>query len=134
MKTNATIPELNQALSQVNNTFEDNIRFKRIEQSGSKVLFTLTVVNSRLPGGRLSHTGRRIAAACWHVHGHFFDCLFKINPGAWVKSLDKTITKNAGNWQDWQIGSQARPVMYSDACECDHHLQFHLAKYDSYSN
>ncbi len=133
MKTNATIQELNQALDQVNKTFEGNIRFKGISQiSANKVNFTLTVHNSRKLGGRLSHTGRRIAAACWHVHGHFFDCLFSINPDAVINSLGKKITAQAGNWEDWSIGQQ----MYSDSCECDdnHYLQYQLAKFDSYSN
>jgi hypothetical protein len=124
MKTNATIQELNQALAEVNKRFDGNIKFKNIEQKGKKVNFTLTVISSFAPGHRLGCSltskgnQKKIAAACWHVHGYFFEELFKINPNAIVKTGDKTIDQNQGNWQDWNIGSISRPLNYSDACEC----------------
>lgn len=119
MKTNASQSELNQALTQVNQLFDDNIKFKRLDQQGSRVNFTLTVEDSRQPGSRRSGSGRRIAAACWHVHGEFFDLLFAINPNAWISTQGRKITAESGNWQDWNIGSIMNPLYYSQACECD---------------
>ena len=118
MKTNATSHELQQALELTNRNFNDNVKFKRIEQTGSRVTFTLTVKSSKDKGGRLSHTGRRIAAACWHVHGEFFDNLLAIQPEAWIKTGQKKIDANGGNWEDWNIGSNYQPMYYSQACEC----------------
>jgi len=118
MKTNATITELKIALKELNKHFDGNIKFKRLDQSGNRSNFTLTVQNSSGPGGRWSAQGRKIAAACWHVHGHFFDILFIINPDTWINSVGRKVTKESGNWQDWNIGSQMFPFYYSQSCEC----------------
>ena len=122
---NTTISELEKALAIVNEKYDGNIRFKRLEQNGSGVNFTLTVNSSREPGHRRGFHGfdgkepKRLAAACWHVHGDFFDALFTVKPDAIVRSQgDKVITKDAGNWQDWNIGSQMYPMYYSEACDC----------------
>jgi hypothetical protein len=125
MKTNATIEQLNQALIEVNKRFENNIKFKDIEQQGKKVKFTLTVISSFGPGHRLGFSltskgnQRKLAAACWHVHGYFFEELFKINPNTIVKTSNKTVDINQGNWEDWNIGSLYRPLYFSEACECN---------------
>jgi hypothetical protein len=121
MKTNATINELKQALNVINNRFDNNIRFKTLEAVNSKKnTFTLTVNDSRKAGGRISNQGRRIAAACWHVHGYFFEALLKINPNIYIISGGTMrIDKNGGNWQDRNIGSNFMPLMYSEACECN---------------
>lgn len=67
MKTNATINQLNKTLHFVNIKFDDNIRFKTLEQrTKNTISFTLTVKDSKKPGSRRSNNGRRIAAACWH--------------------------------------------------------------------
>lgn len=119
MKTNATISQLHEALAIVNDRFDRNIKFKRLEQTSSKrVNFTLTVHESSKPGGRIGHTGRRIAAACWHVHGYLFDALFDIDPKIYIISAGKRITKDGGNWVDRNIGSMVSPLQYSHACEC----------------
>jgi hypothetical protein len=125
MLTNASWDDLQHALLEINNTrYDRNIRFKKWRDEGTRekrIRFTLTVVSSRGPGARRSGTGRRIAAACWHAHGHFFEALFRINPLAWVK-VDRQgkikITEDYGNWQDCTIGSRAMPMMFSEACEC----------------
>ena len=121
---NCTLLDLDRTLSQVNSKFDDNIKFKRLEMKGKNILFTLTVKDSRAPGSRTSasafHSNRRVSAACWHVHGYFFEELFKVNPDAIVISGGKkSITKDSGNWKDWQIGSQIYPIMYSEACDCN---------------
>jgi hypothetical protein len=124
MAKNCTLLDLDRTLSQVNLKFDENIKFKRLESKGKNILFTLTVKDSRKPGSRTSasvfHHDRRVAAACWHVHGWFFEILFKVNPAAIVVSQgNKQITKDSGNWQDWQIGPQIYPIMYSEACDCN---------------
>jgi len=120
MKTNATIQQLNEALSFVNAKFDNNIRFKGIEQkTKNTVSFTLTVIDSKKPGGRIGHTGRHIAAACWHVHGYFFEYLFTNYGNIKVIAGTKKMLSNADNWQDWNIGSNFQPLYYSEACECN---------------
>ena len=120
MITNATIEELEKALKAINQRYNGNITFRRIEQiSKGRVRFTLTVHDSRGPGSRISPHGRRIKAACWHAHGHFFEVLFAINPEAFVRSQGKLITKDAGNWEDRNIGSQLSPFYFSEACDCN---------------
>jgi hypothetical protein len=117
--------------------FESNIRFKKLEPNGKGFTFTLSVYDSFVRRGKEKHSapgsrinainGRHIAAACWHAHGRFFHALFDVNPKARVfssfyKRIDGTyhgwITADGGNWIDGQIGSNAYPVMMSEACEC----------------
>jgi hypothetical protein len=115
---NVTIEQLKQALKITNQQFDNNIVFKRLEQTGKRVNFTLTVKSSKGKGGRRSYTDRRIAAACWHVHGEFFDTLIAIEPMAEISSNFATINSQGGNWQDKNIGSIMEPMMYSEACDC----------------
>lgn len=111
--------ELEMALMAINRLYDGNVKFKRgPEPKGKRLLFTLTVHDSHGKGGRLSHTRRRICAACWHVHGDFFDALFAINPDAEVTAIGRKITAEDGNWQDQNIGSQFQPMYHSEACEC----------------
>ena len=121
-----TITDLENALIQVNKKYEGNVCFKNIEQKKCYVQFTLKVKNYKGPGHRL-HTSynfdglysqKRSSNACWHVHGDFFDCLFSIAPDTIVSSQGRNITKDEGNWQDWDIGSMMFPVQYSESCEC----------------
>lgn len=118
MKTNATTQELNAALEAVNRKFEGNITIAVNAISRNRNSFTLGVISSRGAGSRIGFTGRRVSAACWHVHGYFFDELIKINPAIWVKSSMATVDVNGGNWQDRNIGSAYSPLYYSDACDC----------------
>lgn len=119
MKTTATIDQLHQALQLTTAEFNGNIRFKDIKQISSKrVQFTLTVNDSRAPGGRISHSGRRVKAACWHVHGKFFDHLWTINPEAVIDAGTLRMHGPRDNWQDRNIGSMFSPMMYSEACDC----------------
>lgn len=114
-----TIEHLNRALDKVNERFNNNITWKRRpERIGNRFRFTLTVKSSREPGSRISHNFRRIAAACWHVHGHFFDELIKLAPNVEIQSNGNVINRFGGNWQDKNIGSINRPLLYSEACNC----------------
>ena len=106
------------ALAIVNGKYAGNITWNRFD-NGRTINFTLTVKSSKAPGGRLGPSGRRVAAACWHVHGDFFDALFEVCPDAVIVSMGKKITKDEGNWQDQNIGSAYLPFMYSEACDCN---------------
>jgi len=115
---NVTSQEIEAALKTVNKKYENNIVFKRFEQKGKQFVFTLTVKNSKKAGGRIGNSGKRVAAACWHVHGDFFDALLEINENAVITTCSGKIDKNNGNWQDRNIGSIYEPLMYSEACNC----------------
>jgi hypothetical protein len=125
MKTNAKLEQLREALNFVNKSFDDNIKFKTLEQKTSKIIsFTLTVKDSKKPGGRLRYqltskgNRKHIAAACWHVHGYFLEYLFLNYSGIYVWSLGKKLTSNNDNWEDKNIGSYFQPLMFSEACDC----------------
>jgi hypothetical protein len=118
---NCTKEDLEKALEAIQEKYDHNIRWNREpEKKGKRYMFTLTVGSSFWKGGRRGHTGRRIHAACWHVHGDFFEALFQVNPKAEIISRGNgtKITNEAGNWQDWNIGSIMSPMMYSEACDC----------------
>jgi hypothetical protein len=117
---NITNEEMEKALKQVNKEYKGNIVWKRSpEKSGNFLNFTLTVADSNKPGSRRSAEGRRIAAACWHAHGYLFEAMIKIAPNVIIKSMDKTITAEGGNWQDMNIGSNYNPLYASEACNCE---------------
>lgn len=120
MRTNATINELQKALAIVNRKYDNNICFKRImTTSTARTRFTLTVKDSRGAGSRKTQTGRRVSAACWHVHGNFFDALFGLRGDIFVSAHDRRIDKYQGNWQDAIHGyDNDRPVYYSSLCDC----------------
>lgn len=121
--THGTQEDLIKALEVVNKRYEGNIMFNRLDGN----IFTLKVKDSKGPGHRVHYRyswngyegERRSRSACWHVHGHFFDALFEINPDAVVWSCGNKITAEEGNWIDKNIGSQMFPLMYSESCECE---------------
>jgi len=119
---NATTDDLHEALKAVNKRYKNNVIFNRLDYAGRRIRFTLKVKDSKKPGHRIGFSGRRMVAACWHVHGHFLEELFKIIPDAEVISsgaMRDRITKNGSNWQDWNIGPRVQPLYYSDACDCE---------------
>ena len=119
MLTNATESQLDQALIQVNKLYDNNIQFNNFQyQSTNRIRFTLRVKSSKGPGHRVTQTGKRLINACWHVHGHFFDILFDIDPGIWIKSGRDKITVDQGDWKDKNIGSIMDPLYFSQACDC----------------
>ena len=119
MKTNAKENQLIEALNFVNKQFDGNIKFKTLEQKTKNVIsFTLTVNDSKLSGSKRKQNGNRIAAACWHVHGYFFEYLFLNCPGVYIDSLGQRMKTNNDNWQDRNIGSIMQQFMFSEACEC----------------
>ena len=129
---NANMDHFHAALAVVNARYAGNIKFKTLEPKGKRISFTLTVISSTIgtgkakvtaPGVSIGPNGRRIAAACYHVHGDFFDALFRVCPDAVVMSLGKVITKDGGNWQDWNKGSMAYPKLASECCECHRNVR-----------
>lgn len=124
MKTNATIDQLNQALNFVNKQFQGNIKFKDIEQiSKNRINFTITVKDSKKSGAKFDpyfgKNGKRISAACWHVHGHFFEYLFLNFDNIVIISQGKKMSDNSDNWTDQIIGSNFEPLYFSEACKCN---------------
>ena len=116
----ATAEDLREALKAVNELYNDNIMFKRLDGK----IFTLRVKDSKGAGARRGYNftksgeRRRLISACWHVHGDFFEALFKVNPRAVVHAGRRKITAEGGNWQDWNIGSLITPLYHSEACDC----------------
>jgi hypothetical protein len=127
--------QLDAAMQRVNMHFAGNVKWKRLDligesrghASGHSWRCTLSVVDSRGKGHKISRScgrERHIAAACWHVHGHFFDAVLDVAPGAvitvsrCVKGKIQNSDKRAGNWQDFNIGSQCQPAFASEACWC----------------
>lgn len=118
--------ELNEAMQRLNDIYDNNVEFNNYQRLGqTSFRVTLRVKDSHGKGAKLGHpnlrTGRQrhTISACWHVHGNFFEKLFEVNPNAIVKTARKTITKENGNWEDWNIGSMMYPLYYSEACECE---------------
>lgn len=119
MQTNATIPNLYEALSRTNEEYANNLRFKTIGPLNSKRnTFTLTVSDSRARGGRRGFSGKRVAAACWHAHGTFFDHLWEIAPEVTIRAGELVMRGPDDNWQDRNIGSAYQPLFFSEACDC----------------
>lgn len=128
---NTTIEQLEKALQTINQRYDNNIYWNRApEPIGKQIRFTLRVKSSKGKGAKLSYSAysntRRTSSACWHVHGDFFDALLEIEPKAIITSkgnLLKIYRDNTGtiqgNWRDWNVGSIAFPVMYSESCLCD---------------
>jgi len=122
--------EMEKALEIVNEKYQGNVKWNRFDKNGNGFNFTLKVKDFKAPGHRLHiryddpfktciQKTHRSSHACWHVHGDFFDALFSINPNAVIYSNGNKITKDEGNWQDRNIGSQMFPVYYSESCECE---------------
>lgn len=122
----ATKEQIEIALQGTNKLFDDNIIFKKFEPKGKNFTVTLTVKNAREKGSRLGFVftedqkPRHISAACWHVYGNFFDNLFTQKEDIEIVSNGEKITSsNGANWKDRNIGSQCKPMYYSEACECN---------------
>jgi hypothetical protein len=114
MKTKATKNEVLQAIENVNKKYGYQIMLNNAEQKGNYFHFTIRSRFSGIAGSRFSHSGRKLVSASWHAHGYLFDELFKINPDVFILvSGAGKITKDAGNWQDRNIGSNFQPAMFS---------------------
>lgn len=116
----ATEDQLHIALTKVNKLYENNIRLYEPRWAGSYLNFRLKVIQSGEIGSGMSPHSRQFrGAACWHVHGHFFDELFEVNPDCWVRANGKRIDRQKGNWEDYDRGSQVDSLYASEACDCE---------------
>ena len=121
MKTTASKNVVLAAIDQINKDHGYQIRIKddRNEpQSKWQYHFTITS-NSKIPGARISGSGRNIAAASWHAHGYLFDEILSLDNGARIKSAFSDVYRDktgltVGNWQDISVGSFMYPMMMSE--------------------
>jgi hypothetical protein len=128
MKIKATQEQLEKALDVVNQKYQGNIQWNNFIKNGKGFNVTLKVKNSKEPGhsrgyykspGQGDYSTKRLSSACWHVHGNFFEALFKINPEATIISRGNKITKDFGNWEDFNVGSRMLPQYASEKCDCN---------------
>lgn len=125
---NVTGRDLDRALDLTNQKYDDNIQFNRVERMsasrgnhGSTWRVTLRVKSSTEPGHRMSPyhpwTGKqhRMVAACWHVHGTFFN---NLPAGAVINTGLSGRTVPGAEWHDPQVGSKMNPAYLSELCEC----------------
>ena len=117
---NCTIRDLEAALKLTNDKYDNNITWNNgpYYTTNTAIRFTLKCKSSKGPGSKRGFNWRHLISACWHVHGDFFDNLFKINKNTIIISLNKPITKEQGNWEDFNTGSICNPRYASEACEC----------------
>ena len=116
-----TIEDLWEALNRTNAMYHDQVIWNcEPTHTPHGIKFTLKVKHNKAEGHGISHSGRQMSTACWHVHGNFFDRLFDVNPNAVVYSRGKKIVAGhcGGNWEDYNVGSQMNPKFASEQCEC----------------
>lgn len=125
MKINTvSMNDMQAALNTVNRAYDGNVTFNRLDQSWRNINFTLRVKSSKGPGHRVSHTGRRIPSACWHVHRDFMKAIFDIAPDAVLRSCRAVYRGKDGFERDYpatahiNIGSMMQPLSFANACEC----------------
>lgn len=92
MKTTATKETVLFAIEQVNNEQGYQLDLDRFDTSGKWVNFTLKS-KSKIPGARVSWSGRNLAKASWHAHGFVMDKIFEIEPDAELYHLAKRFIK-----------------------------------------
>ena len=119
---NVTYKLMMRALDVLNTEYDNNIKFKSLESLNAKntrYCFRLTVINSSKAGGRLSaDLSRRVAAACWHVHGRFFDILLSLEKNAVVSSSFNRKAIKIYREGDTIYNNWIDPCNYSQACNC----------------
>ncbi len=114
-----TIQDLERALEEVNKLYDNNIEFNHIpEMKGRQVVFTLRVKDSKGKGHFYSNSGRRLISACYHVHGNFFEELFKLKPEANILSMAIKITKDNVWDNDFKVGGLYDYQWASELCDC----------------
>lgn len=95
---------------------------KNLRRQGNGFAFTLALIGERWR--RRNHTGRRVAAVCWHGHRAFMEALFNSVPHARLKSMVADYNGRLEFWAqhdatgDRNIGSIMQPRAYRDACDC----------------
>ena len=101
------------------------VELSQVKDRGAWLKFTLKPVSKSDLYRRVSHTGRRVNAVCWHGHRDFMLKLFELCPDAILKTSLATYKgkedflrqfENTG-WNN--CGSMASPLTYRDACNCE---------------
>ena len=97
------------------------VELRNVRREGRGVAFVIRPLSEKYK--RRSHTGRRVHAVCWHGHRDFYRAIFEAAPDAVIITararyngadhFEQTYEQTDGN-----IGSQAQPMYYSDACDC----------------
>lgn len=127
------------ALGVVNLMYGDNVIFNRCDyvttrrDGREEWRVTLRTRSSRGPGHgrsvRLSGFrgegwgGRRLATACWHVHGNFLDALAAISRDDaemeinWGERRRCRIADHG--WEDHWVGNAYSGQMQSEMCDCN---------------
>lgn len=128
---NVTREELNWALALTNNRFDNNLKFKRLEQikgrtraGGEKWNVILTVRYCRGKGGRYyPESNRHVTAACWHAHGCFYDALPRgrgieivTSAGGNYNTIERVKVRPGQVWLDWRGNGGTR---MSACCHCN---------------
>ena len=96
---------------------------RRLRPEGRGFRFTLSLIGERYR--RKSHTGRRIAAVCYHGHYAFMEALFQQVPTAVIVSSMmrydgvEDFWYNAAHAGSRNVGSIAVPMSYDEACYCE---------------
>lgn len=102
-----------------------------LNKRGDRFSARLKVVSARRPGARVGvsysgEPGRRINAACWHVHRDFLREIFDINPDAKVVSALATYdgqadfeSKFPGTYYGSGMSGPAPIHAIGGACNCD---------------
>lgn len=129
---NVTKEDLNWALATVNQNYQNNVTFKRLEQipgraraGGEKWNVILTVRNCRAKGGRYyPNSNRHVTAACWHAHGLFYDALpYRRNVeiitsmGGNYNTMSRIKVRPGEAWIDWRVNSDDY-LRASHCCHC----------------
>ena len=116
---------LRDAVDQANFDYDNNIKFKREpERIGNFLHFTLSVNDSSAIGGRISHSGRRVAALCWHGHRDVMRIIFEEHPEALLITAFaryeglEGFMENYPDTGDRNIGSYHQPMAMQHACCC----------------
>jgi len=136
---NVSVSSMYAALRAVNRHYDSNVKFAKGPESYQDGLrFKLGVKDSSKPGARrgikVNKDGSpmKLGFACWHVHGHFFDALFSVAPGARVVSKFGSVDAKSGNWQDAFVPKEAQLQYFekvdpdlttADLCECQGDLR-----------
>lgn len=124
---NVTRAQLNEAIA-----VNSNLAFNRCDPEGRGFRVTLRVKSSKGDFHRRAASnpfteaqGRRMVAVCYHGHYAFMRRLFELAPDVVICSAMATFNgakefeEKAEEVEYRNIGSQAYPTYYGDACDCD---------------
>ena len=82
-------------------------------------------IKQSAPGARRSHSGRRIAASCWHAYRDVLAAIFDANPDARVYTAMAKYRGRDGFLASYpatahkNVGSQFEPAYMPELCDCD---------------